>query len=260
MQKCPPLAAALLLAALSGPALAADPPAPAITYERDAKALSALQKMGGYLRSLERFEISATSTTDQVLGTGQTVQLAHRTELKVQRPNKLQVTVDDGQYLRSLYYDGSHFVLYGTRHNYYSRLEAPKDIDALLDQLEGRYGIQLPLADLFYWGSGKSSPDSLQSALYLGTEKLGSKSCEHYAYRQEGVDWQLWLENGKQPLPCQLQLTNRNDEARPQHGIRLNWKLNPDFTASTFQFKTPEGALSVELRQLEPAQPARAEE
>ncbi|UVE16218.1 DUF2092 domain-containing protein [Pseudomonas sp. LS44] len=246
------LACAVLLAAISSGALAVDSP------EREPRALDALQKMSDYMRSLQRFQISADSTTDQVLDSGQTIQFSHHTELKAERPNRLQVTVSDGLHRRSLYYDGNHFVVYGDLHNYYSRLVAPPNIDSLLEQLEGRYGIQLPLADLFYWSNDRSLRDNIHSAAYIGTEKLAGKTCEHYAYRQDGIDWQLWVESGPQPLPCQLVIISSNDEARPRHSVRLHWQPAPTFTTDTFDFQPPTGAQAVELRQLDTNQPQQS--
>ena len=72
------------------PADAASSTAVAAPAERQPEALAALTKMGDYLRSLARFEVEATSATDAVLDNGQTVSFAHRTGLKVQRPNRLR--------------------------------------------------------------------------------------------------------------------------------------------------------------------------
>jgi hypothetical protein len=230
---------------------AADP----VVYERDANALAALERMGRDLRALPRFEIEAQSTTDQVLDTGQTLQFAHSTRLKAQPPNKLQVTVSDNQkQSKSLYYDGKQVVLYGSLHNAYAQVPAPASIAELLGKLQSDFDLQLPLADLFYWGTDQASVDDVQSALYIGVEQLDEQSCEHYAYRQDGVDWQLWLQVGKQALPCQVLITDLNDDARPQHRVRLHWQLQPVFDAATFSFIPPSNAQPVTLlpRQVEP--------
>ncbi|PTQ68518.1 DUF2092 domain-containing protein [Pseudomonas sp. GV071] len=243
------LTALVLLGTLAATTVGAeDAPAEApVVYERDARALTALQTMGSQLRAIKRFEIDAQSTTDQVLDTGQTLQFAHRTRLKAELPNKLQITVDDHQHSKSLYYDGKHFVLYGSQHNAYSKLPAPASVADLLTQLQDNFGIQLPLADLFYWGTEQAPLDEVKSALYIGDEQLGEQTCTHYAYRQEGVDWQLWLRVGDQPLPCQVLITDLSDEARPQHRVRLQWNLQPTFDAATFSFIPPSNAQPVSL-------------
>lgn len=246
-------ALALLGALAAGTVAAEEATTPAtVVYERDAKALAALQTMGSQLRALRRFEIESQSTTDQVLDTGQTLQFAHSTRLKAEPPNRLQVTVQAQQQSKSLYYNGSQFVLYGSLHNAYSRLPAPATIAELLARLQTDYGIQLPLADLFYWGTEQALVDDVLSALYIGQEQLGEQTCEHYAYRQEGVDWQLWLQVGEHALPCQVLITDLSDEARPQHKVRLHWNLQPVFDAATFSFIPPSNAQQVTLAPREP--------
>jgi hypothetical protein len=253
-------ALALLGVLAAGSVTAEEAAAPtAVAYERDARALTALETMGGQLRALKRFEIDAESTTDQVTETGQTLQFAHRTRLKAEPPNKLQITVEAQQQSKSLYYDGSHFVLYGSLHNAYSQLPAPASIGELLATLQSDYGIQLPLADLFYWGTEQAPLDEVLSALYIGQDQFDGQTCDHYAYRQEGVDWQLWLQTGAQALPCQVVITDLSDEARPQHKVRLHWNLEPTFDAATFSFIPPSKAQPVTLAPRQPAATVEAQ-
>lgn len=239
---------ALLLILLTGATLAEQSPT---TPERDDRALAALQKMGAALQALTSFEIEADSSTDQVLGSGQTVQLDHHTRLLARRPDRLRVSVDDGEWQRSLYYDGKEFVLYANQHNYYARLQAPKTIDALIDLLETDYGIQMPLADLFRWSADPTFAERQQDALYIGTEYLQGRTCEHYAYRQPEMDWQLWLEAGERALPCQLQIVDRSDPALPRHTINLRWNLAPTVAVDAFAFKAPADARPISLRELD---------
>ncbi len=144
-----PLCLALaVLAASTGQTWADDP------VSVDPQATQALLKMGSYLRTLRQFTVSAASTTDAVDDAGQTLQFANQTELKVQRPNHLQgwVKGDDGT--RSFFYDGSTFTLHGTENNFYASVPAPATIAELVADLASKYGLETPLADLFYWGTG----------------------------------------------------------------------------------------------------------
>ena len=76
------------------------------------KALTALEQMGGYLRSLQQFRIDAHSHTDQVLDNGQTIEFSHQTHLVAMQPDKLQVSVESDGERRSLFYNGKSFTLY----------------------------------------------------------------------------------------------------------------------------------------------------
>ena len=84
---------------------------PAWADELDPKALTALEQMGGYLRSLQQFRIDAHSHTDQVLDNGQTIEFSHQTRLAAMQPDKLQVSVESDGERRSLFYNGKAFPL-----------------------------------------------------------------------------------------------------------------------------------------------------
>lgn len=239
------------------PADAASSTAVAAPAERQPEALAALTKMGDYLRSLARFEVEATSATDAVLDNGQTVSFAHRTGLKVQRPNRLRADVTGSRGPRGLVYDGATFTIFNTNSRYYSKNPAPDSIDGLVRELSSTYGIETPLADLFYWGSGKVDDATLTSALFIGLERIDSRWCNHYAYRQNGADWELWLQTGSRPLPCRMIIIDTTQLARPRHVVTYHWTLDPSFSSSTFTYRPPADARAITLR---PASQAPFEE
>lgn len=229
--------------------------APQAAEQLEPRALSALQHMGGYLRSLQRFAIQADSLTDQVLESGQTLEFRHHTELLAQQPDRLQVSVDSQGARRSLYYDGEAFTLYDSRNRYYARAPAPANIGALVQRLSDSYGIELPLADLFRWDADTAQQVGLSSALYIGSDTLNGQRCAHYAFRQAEIDWQLWLREGPQPLPCRLVISRRDSPEQPRHSVDYRWQLKPALAATSFVFKPPTGATEVPLRRLERSEP-----
>ncbi|OOV93059.1 hypothetical protein MF4836_22410 [Pseudomonas sp. MF4836] len=235
---------------LFGPRAAAADEAQA---EIEPRAVQALEHMGSYLRSLRQFGIETQSSTDQVLEDGQTLEFRHRTELLAQRPDKLRVSVENQGAQRSLYYDGKSFTLFESRSGYFTRAPAPASIEQLLDQLSERYGIELPLADLFRWNADTTRQVGLTSALVIGSETLDGQRCAHYAFRQAEIDWQLWLREGDQPLPCRLVISRRDIAERPRHSVDFKWRLAAPITARSFRFDPPAGARAVPLQQLDQA-------
>lgn len=233
----------LSLLLLPGLALAAD-------SERDPAALAALTAMGSYLQGLNSFSLSTRSETDQQLDSGQTVAFRHHTEVLAERPDRLYVNVDQGSTSRRFFYDGKHFTLYDQRLNYYAREPAPVSIDSLLDLLGERYGIELPLADLFRWSASTADQVGISQAYVIGKENIDGQRCTHYAYRQPQIDWQLWLREGPQALPCRLVITRRDDAERPRHSVDFAWDLTSPIKAGAFTFTPPAKALPVPLKQL----------
>ena len=74
-------------------------------------------------------------------------------------------------------------------------------------------------------------------------------TCEQYAFRQEGLDWQLWMQQGDYPLPRRLVITTLTDEARPQYSSVLTWNLAPSFNEEAFKFDPPKDAQKIVLAQ-----------
>ncbi|GHD68835.1 DUF2092 domain-containing protein [Jeongeupia chitinilytica] len=248
-------AAALLIAAWAGSSMAADAGAAKTV---DPQAVKALETMGSYLRSLPRFALSADTTTDFVDDNGQALQFARHAEMQVVRPNRLKASVSGEQGTRSMYFDGKTFTLYGSQHNFYASAPAPKTIGELVGDIADKYGIETPLADLFYWGSDPDQGKELTAARAVGEERIGDATCTHYAFRKPGTDWQLWIRKGAQPLPCKLVITATDIEARPQHAVRFNWQTQPSFGNDVFSFKPPKDAKRIAFARNEASKPASA--
>ena len=71
--------------------------------------------------------------------------------------------------------------------------------------------------------------------------------CDHLAFRAPHADWQIWIQEGKEPLPRKLVITNRADEARPQSVTLMEWNLKPAFNEASFKFTPPKGASKIEM-------------
>ena len=128
----------------------------AATETVDKNAVAALDKMGAYLRSLKAFQVKATTSRDEVLDNGQKVQFASTANVLVQRPNKFRGEESSDAKHRMYFYDGKSFTLYADRSGYYATVPAPGNINDLSDRLESKYDIELPLRDLFLWGTDKA--------------------------------------------------------------------------------------------------------
>lgn len=84
--------------------------------------------------------------------------------------------------------------------------------------------------------------DMKLSALYIGPARIGDIPTDHYAFRQEGVDWQIWIEKGKTLLPRKLVLTTTDEEGQPQYVSVMKWNLSPSIRDKMFTFVPPKDA------------------
>jgi hypothetical protein len=234
--------------AQTAPAAAAA--APAAANAVDPASIQALKNMGAHLQTLKRFHVSTELTGERVLADGQKLQHTATADMDVERPNRLHARIWSARAERELIYDGKTATLYTPAQKYYSTVEFSGNLGELINKLEERYGVEVPLADMFIWGTPAATFDKIESAMNAGQDFIGKDLCDHYAFRQGMFDWQIWITNGDKPLPRKLVITNRNDEARPQSLQLIDWNLKPTFKDSVFKFTPPKGATAVEIRPL----------
>jgi hypothetical protein len=231
-------AGAVVLATLLSASLGAQNKSDLIAPE----AMKALDQMGSYLRTLKDFQVQAEITSEDVLADGQKLQYASTTTLLAQRPSKMRVSVEGELKSRLFLYDGKSFTLFARRAGYYATVPAPENIGKLIEALRDKYDVEIPLVDLFLWGSPNASANEITAAADFGPGSVEGVTCEHYAFRQPGLDWQVWVQMGDHPLPRKLVLTTTTDEARPQHTSVLTWNLAPSYSAEAFVFDPPDDA------------------
>ena len=225
-----------LLAPLAAPSshAASNGAKPAAAISPDA--ISALQKMGEFLRNQQSFSVQARMTTDDQLASGQKVQFGGTVDLKVRRPDRMRVDITGDRRNERLYYDGKTFTVFGPNTGYYATFAAPGTLGELKDVLEKQYAIDLPLADLFYWGTERDGRAAIQAATRVGVANVDGFVTDHFAFRQKDVDWELWIEQGARPVPRKLVITTTSEKSRPQHATVLNWDLSAKFEDQLFTF------------------------
>jgi hypothetical protein len=217
----------------------------------DPGAMDALNKMGAYLRTLKSFQVRADISTDDVMDDGQTIQTNSKVDIVAARPNRLRMEVDADDGHRFFFFDGKNFTIYGQLVNYYATVPAPSTIGQLTDDLSTKYGIELPLLDLFEWGTNDSTINRIKGAIDVGPSTIDRITCEQYAFHQDNVDWQIWIQLGEFPLPRKLVIRTLTDDAKPQHIELINWNLAPSFSDDAFTFDPPADARRITLADIE---------
>jgi hypothetical protein len=236
----------VLALALAAPGAPAQTTAPA-TAAVDPATIQALKNMGAYLQSLQRFHVTNELTGERVLSDGQKLQHTASAAVDVQRPNRLHVKMSSVRSQRELFYDGKQVTLFTPAQKYYATVPFDGSLGDLANALQTKYGVELPLADLFVLGTPAAPLDKVDSAMNAGQDVVGGDLCDHYALRQGNFDWQIWITAGSKPLPRKLVIANRGDEARPQSVSLIDWDLKPVFASSAFTFKPPKGAKAIDM-------------
>jgi hypothetical protein len=229
---------------------AAPPSAQSVKATINDKAIERLKAMGAHLRSLKAFTVTADVTTDLVLDSGQKIEAGQTVEMSARLPNMLFVSTQSPVRSRKIYYDGKNVTVYGEKLGYYGTFAAPDSIAATLEAAAKKYAIELPLADLFLFGTDKSSLGAITEALYTGPQRVGGVLCDNFAFRQPDVDWQVCIERGKNALPRKIVITSTDIAERPQRRSVLTWKAGTVPAASAFTFRPPKDAKRIPVSEV----------
>jgi len=213
----------------------------------DPASVAEIKRMSAYLTSLKAMEIVSESSLDVVTGDGQKVQLDGITTYKARNPGFVVNYVSDLK-VRSFIYDGKNFTVYAPLLGMYATVPAPATNQEVLDTVYNKFGIALPLEDLIRWTNADSvRAENLKSAYKLGTATLDGVKTDHYVFRGDRLDWEIWIQQGDQPLPRKLVIVDRTDPALPAFTSRLAWKLNPPLTDADFAFNPGKNDHPIEL-------------
>ncbi len=214
----------------------------------DDGAVQALKDMSSYLMQARTLGIVSEGSLDVVTGDGQRIQLDGTTTYKIRRPGFVIDYVSDMKSRRFIY-DGKTFTVYSPNLGFYASVAAPPTNKEVLDKIYDKYGISLPLEDLFRWGDGTNADriKALKSAYHIGPATIDGTETEHYAFREANTDWEVWIQQGDQPLPRKLVIVDTTDPARPTFTSRLSWEVNPTYTDADFAFVPDANAKRIEL-------------
>lgn len=213
----------------------------------DPDAVAALQRMSAYLRSLPAFQITLTTERDDVDDFGQVLTFDGQATYQVRSPDRFSAKMTDRDGTRQYIYDGRSVTVLDPRTDLYARFDAPPTTRQTLDLAREKYDLTVPLDDLFHWDQGDSLESQLTSAHYVGPTVIDGQGANQYAFRQSGLDWQIWIASGDKPLPLRVVLVARDDPGRPQFEANLAWDTAPQFTTDTFVFTPPAGARMVAI-------------
>lgn len=204
--------------------------------EVDSDAIRLVRRATDYLAGLERFRVETETTIESVLSTGQKLQFGHRVAVAVQRPNKLRAERVGELVSQVFYYDGASLSVNLPNDKYHATVPAPPTIEAMLDFARDKLGVIAPAADLVYKNAFELLTDGLTSAFVVGKAVVGGVRCDHIAFRNPEVDWQIWVQEGDKPLPRKFIVTSKRMPESPQYVVVLSkWDAAPNLTDAMFR-------------------------
>ena len=87
--------------------------------------------------------------------------------------------------------------------------------------------MSIPGADLLLGNVYETLSADVIEAKHIGLGVINGVECEHLAFRNQDVDWQLWVQVGAKPIPCKYVITSKAVGMAPQYTLVIrDWKTD----------------------------------
>ena len=150
------------------------------------------------------------------------------------------------------YYDGKTLTLYNPSDKVYAKEPAAETIEQVIDFARESLGLTVPAADLIYRNAFPLLMKDVTLAKLVGKAVIGGVTCDHVLFSRPGVDFQVWVAAGGQPLPCKYVVTDTGTPARLSVTTVMNdWNVAPTVADGQFTFVPPQGTKPITFMPLE---------
>lgn len=217
-----------------------------IAAEDDAKAI--VKAMSEYMAAQQSFSIDYDTSLEVVTADKQKIQLASSGKIEVSRPDKLRVSRTGGFADVEFIFDGTTLTVLGKHSNAYVQAEMPGTFYQLIEDLREKFHKPLPGADLLVENVNDVLMEGVTDIKDLGAGVIGGKVCDHLAFRNAELDWQIWVAQGDEPYPCRYVITSTTVDQAPQFTVDIT-RFQAGGTAD-FAFAAPEGATKMDAGNL----------
>ena len=218
----------------------------------DPAATKMLKQMTDYLGSLQFFSVETQNTLEHVFDSGQRIDEDISVSATISRPNKLQSSRLGGLINQTFYYDGKTLTINNQNANVYATEKAPATIEEMLDYARETLGLIIPASDLIYRNVYSVMMQDVNSATVVGKAVINGQTCNHLAFRRPDVDFQVWVADAGEPLPCKYVVTDTSSpEMVSTISVLSNWNVKPSVSDSTFSYVPGKGATQVKFMPLE---------
>lgn len=217
----------------------AEPPgqavAPAVEPVVEPRAIDLLKASSSRLAAARSMRFTAVVSYESPSRPGPPLVYATRSEVTLQRPDKLRVITPGDGPASEFYYNGKTMVAFMPAENLVAVAEAPPTIDAALEAAYHSAAIYFPFTDVIVTDPYKHIADGLELAFYIGQSRVvGGTTTDMVAYATHGVFVQMWI-GADDKLPRMARAVFRNDPLRLRHQVEFsNWQLGRAVPASTF--------------------------
>jgi hypothetical protein len=179
-----------------------------------------------------------------------------RSEVTLQRPDKLRVITSGDGPASEFYYDGKTMLAFAPAENLVAVAEAPPTIDAALKAAYDSAAIYFPFTDLIVADPYGDIAPGLTHAFYIGqSHVVGGTTTDMVAYVSDVVFVQIWI-GAEDKLPRRVRAVYRDDPSRLRHQLDLSdWQLDVAVPAEAFTSASASSATHIAFARPDPQLP-----
>ena len=214
----------------------------------DPRADELVRQMSERLARAAAFALEAEEVYDEVPDQSPRRQLTNLRRVAMRRPDRLVGDTSGDAMNRTFWYDGKVFSALDKEQNVWASGAVPPTVDKALDWVFEQTSTVIPLGDFLYADVYARLMGDVQRGVYLGIHEAAGVPCHHLSFEQATIDWQIWIDAGKEPLPRKLVITYKTEDEVPQYAVTIRkWNLQAKLPDALFAFSPPEGATRVEV-------------
>ena len=206
--------------------------------ELEPKAVELLQAMSAKLAAAKTLGFTSVATYESPARTGQPLAYMVKSEVTLERPDKLRViTLGDGPRSEFLY-DGKTVMAYTPSVDLVAVADAPATIDETLRAAYGFAAIYFPFTDVIVADPWADLSQRLRLAFVVGRSVvLDDIKTDIVVIADDNAQAQIWV-GAEDHLPRMIRATFFNEPGNFRHtAVFSDWRINPKIPAGAFTSK-----------------------
>jgi hypothetical protein len=199
------------------------------------KAIELLKATSTRLAAAHSMSFTSVDTYESPSRLGIPLAYTTKSDVVLQRPDKLRVITSGDGPASEFYYDGKIMMAYEPAEDLVAIGPAPPTIDETMEVAYHVAAIYFPFDDVIVSDPYKDIAQDLRLAFYIGQSNVvGGTTTDIVAYDAGGVLIQIWI-GTEDKLPRMVRAVYLDDPLFLRHQLELsNWQINPAVSADFF--------------------------
>ncbi len=208
-----------------------------------------IQRMADFMSAQQELMTEAFVTFAVIQDSGQLLHFDLLQRVAIRKPDKFYWrTLRDDASVDTAWFSDGRFTMFKQPANLWGQIDGPKTFYEMVTLLVEEYDIDVPFRDLLtkspteVWLS-----EDITSIVYVGEAWVEGAWSDHVALRKPGVDFEVWVRKGPEPLLAKLAITYSDAEGQPTYTARFRKWATHLSDSIDFDFTPPPDSERIEV-------------